>query len=268
MSKFISLILSLSIVSFGINNQGTVNKESSGGNTQLGLKQIIEACATAFKEKIDSSYREKVCISLEDGSEKYTLIVGPNKQITVYEGNDSTASIYYKAKADLYNKFYYGEMAPATAVVQARSSDPIPLNYSFGKHVSFNADFLNRFLFFTQHFFNRDIHDKLILREESSRLVHGGYGIPIFYQKDNEIGVRSAWYQINKGQCVNEGGNSNPFPQYIIIIGGTAKAIIGSDTLVIRKGEAYFIAPNQRHTFWNVNEEPCQAIWIAWGKGA
>jgi hypothetical protein len=46
-----------------------------------------------------------------------------------------------------------------------------------------------------------------VLSKEKSRIVHGGHAIPLFYQKTDKMGVRSAWYQINKGQQVNEPGD-------------------------------------------------------------
>lgn len=268
MKKLNILLLAVVLLSFTVNYQRKQNVRYSSENPKLGLKQIIEACALTFKDKIDSSYTEKVVIALENASEAYTLTIGPNKKVIISNGSDSMASIFYKADAITYNRFYYGEMAPGTAVAQASSSDPIPLNYSFGKHVTFDSNFLNRFLFFTQRFFNRDIHDKLILNQERSRIVHGAYAIPIFYQRQNDIGVRSAWYQLNKGQRANEEGDPNPFPQYVIVITGSLNAVLANDTLVMHKGEAYLIAPNTKHSFWNNNNEPCELIWIAWGKGA
>ena len=99
-------------------------------------------------------------------------------------------------------------------------------------------------------------------------MVHGGHAIPIFYQKTEEIGVRSAWYQINKGEQVNEVGDTNPFPQYFIINTGKGLAKIGKDTIHLNPGEAHYVPPNHDHIFWNEFEEPLIMIFIAFGEGA
>lgn len=127
---------------------------------------------------------------------------------------------------------------------------------------------MNDLLFFIQRFFNSSAHDKVILREEHSRMVHGAHAIPLFYQQSDDIGVRSAWYQINKGEKINEPGDTNPFPQYFIVINGKGFAKIGLDTVSIKKNESYYVAPGQDHIFWNESEEPIELIFLAFGKGA
>ena len=161
---------------------------------------------------------------------------------------------------------FRGEMTALTSMGQANSADLIPLIPSLNFPVTDNL--LNDFLFFSQRFFNINLYDKVKLGLENSRVVHGGHAIPIFYQKNNNIGVRSAWYQINKGEQVNEVGDTNPFPQYFIITAGKGLAKIGNDTINLNAGEAYFVPPNHDHLFWNEFEEPLIMIFIAYGEGA
>jgi len=145
-------------------------------------------------------------------------------------------------------------------------SDSTPLDFDFHKPVTDNP--MNDFMFFVQRFFNPSPNDKVVLSKEKSRIVHGGHAIPLFYQKTDKMGVRSAWYQINKGQQVNEPDETNPFPQYFIITKGMGFARIGKDTLRVKENEAYYIAPEHDHVFWTDSEKPMEMIFLAWGEGA
>jgi mannose-6-phosphate isomerase-like protein (cupin superfamily) len=157
-------------------------------------------------------------------------------------------------------------MTALTSMGQATSGDPIPLKPDLHKPVTDNL--VNDFLFFSQRFFNSYPYDLVKLGIEHSRIVHGGHAIPLFYQKSDGIGVRSAWYQINKGERVNEPGDTNPFPQYFIVIKGSGYAKIGSDTIQLQANHAYYIPPDNDHVFWNDNKDPVELIFLAWGKGA
>lgn len=80
--------------------------------------------------------------------------------------------------------------------------------------------------------------------------------------------MRSAWYRVNRGQQVNEPGDTNPFPQYLIITRGKGFAGIGNDTLKIRENEAYYIEPGSDHVFWTESDEPMERSSSPGGEGA
>lgn len=235
---------------------------------EKSLKEIIDAYAKSFLNKIDSSYNEIISFGLTGGTEKYTLRIEKDKMYRITEGLDTAAAFSFVSTLHDFNKIHRGEMNALTAMAQAKANEPIPLQYTFSKTVKPTPELINRFFFVVQRFFNAHPNDRLVLKEEYSRLVHGGHAIPIFYQKNQNIGVRSAWYQLNKGEKANEVGVTDPFPQYMIIINGSGKAKLGNDIIEVKKGEAYYIAPGTDHVIWNEKNEPLQAIWIAWGKGA
>lgn len=93
------------------------------------------------------------------------------------------------------------------------------------------------------HFFNTTKPEKIKLGEEYSRLVHGAHAIPLYYHP----GFRSAWYMIKKGEELNEQGDTNPFPQAMVIIKGRSLAKIGEQTVQINSNESYYIPPNADH---------------------
>jgi mannose-6-phosphate isomerase-like protein (cupin superfamily) len=86
----------------------------------------------------------------------------------------------------------------------------------------------------------------------------------MFYGK----GFRSAWYLLEKGDQLNEPGDTNPFPQAFIFLSGEGRARIGGKDLTVKLNEAYLIPPDTEHIIWNDREEPLTLIFLAWGEGA
>ncbi|MGB5191308.1 cupin domain-containing protein [Robiginitalea sp.] len=229
------------------------------------LDHMVRKWSESFVTKTDSTYEAILNFYLADSSQACHVLFS-NNEFELVNGSTDSYNISFSSTRDHYNKIFKGEMTAMTSMGQATSSDPIPLNFDIQKAITDNAT--NDFLFVAQRFFNNTPYDLVKLGEEHARIVHGGLAIPIFYQRTEGIGVRSAWYQINKGEQVNEPGDTNPFPQYFIITQGEGYAKIGNDTIVVKENEAYFIPPNSDHVFWNEGEEPIVYIFLAWGKGA
>jgi mannose-6-phosphate isomerase-like protein (cupin superfamily) len=254
------------ILIFGCNNKPNDNGIIDS-NENLELKVILEEWANNYLNKIDKDYKAIINFSLTDSDENWYLDINDLK-FTLKKGKIDTANFSFKSTLSHYNKMYNGKITGLTSMGQATSKDKIPLIPQIHKPVENSENALNDFLFFSQRFFNSSPYDKIVLKEENSRIVHGGHAIALFYQKTNDIGVRSAWYQINKGEQVNEIGDVNSFPQYFIVTKGSGFAKIGNDTIKIKLNEAYFVAPENDHVFWNESDEPLNMIFIAWGKGA
>ena len=229
------------------------------------LKYMLNQWGSSFIQKIDSGYIASVNFKLTNSPLQYNISFH-NKSYKIIPKVIDSVNFTYESSLKHYNKVFNGVMTALTSMGQASPADPIPLIPELHKAVTDNL--LNDFLFFSQRFFNRTPYDRVQLGLENSRIVHGGHAIPIFYQKTKDIGVRSAWYQINKGEQVNEQGNTNPFPQYFIITKGSGYTKIGNDTISINENEAYFVPPYHDHVFWNESEEPLIMIFLAWGKGA
>ena len=267
MEKILSILLLFLIIGC-TNNSKKENREiivKKPKTPTFELDYMVEKWSESFVSKIDSTYEATINFYLADSSEACHVIFSSNKFDLVKNSTDNY-NLSFSSTKDHFNKIFRGDMTAMTSMGQATSSDPIPLNFDIQKAISDNAT--NDFLFIAQRFFNNTPYDLVKLGPEHARIVHGGLAIPIFYQRTDDIGVRSAWYQINKGEQVNEPGDTNPFPQYFIITQGQGYAKIGNDTIEVKKNEAYFIPPNHDHVFWNENDEPIIYIFLAWGKGA
>ena len=267
MEKILSILLLFLIIGCA-NNSKKENREiivKKPKTPTFELDYMVEKWSESFVSKIDSTYEATINFYLADSSEACHVIFSSNKFELVKNSTDNY-NLSFSSTKDHFNKIFRGDMTAMTSMGQATSSDPIPLNFDIQKAISDNAT--NDFLFISQRFFNNTPYDLVKLGPEHARIVHGGLAIPIFYQRTDDIGVRSAWYQINKGEQVNEPGDTNTFPQYFIITQGQGYAKIGNDTIEVKKNEAYFIPPNYDHVFWNENDEPIIYIFLAWGKGA
>jgi mannose-6-phosphate isomerase-like protein (cupin superfamily) len=111
---------------------------------------------------------------------------------------------------------------------------------------------------------NLIIPETITLVKSQARKVHGAYAIPMFYHS----GFRSAWYQLDKGDKLNNEGDTNPFPQAFIIIEGQGYAKIGEIVQEVTAGKAYYIPPGSDHILWTEDESPLQLIYLAWGEKA
>ncbi|GEM_PF-848023 len=264
LSAIILFVILLSFTNFSCNNdQSRQSKEVK--HKKEGLDTILTSLGKPFIEKVNKNYHAIVNFTVTDRDIANHIIIH-DKQLQISDSLHPDANFTFKSSLEHYNKIYRGEITGFTSMGRANMSDSTPLDFELHRPVTENP--MNDLMFFVQRFFNPSPHDKVLLSEKNSRIVHGGHAIPLFYQKTDEIGVRSAWYQINKGQQVNEPGDTNPFPQYFIITKGMGFARIGKDTLSVRENEAYYIAPGLDHIFWTDSEKPMEMIFLAWGEGA
>lgn len=257
------ILILLSFPNSGCNNEQS--RQANQGIDEAGLEEIVTFLGNRFVEKIDKDYDAIVNFTLSDSDMAHHIIV-EEKQFQVFDSLHPDANFTFQSSLAHYTKMYHGEITGFTSMGRANMSDSTPLDFEFHKPVTDNP--MNDLMFFVQRFFNPSPNDKVILAKENARIVHGAHAIPLFYQTTDEMGVRSAWYQINRGQQVNEPGDTNPFPQYFIITKGMGFAMIGKDTLQVKENEAYYIAPGKDHVFWTNADQPMEMIFLAWGEGA
>lgn len=144
--------------------------------------------------------------------------------------------------------------------------DSTPLDGEIYKPAA--SHLMNDVLFFVQRFFNTSPHEKVTLKKENSRIIHGSHAIPLFHKHNNDTAIHNTWYLISKGQQVNGPGDTNPFPQYFFITKGHGYGKNGNNTIEVKANESYYIAPGLEHIFWIKVKEALELIFLAWGKGA
>ncbi len=228
------------------------------------VHRMLQDMADAFSRKISEDLALRVQLEIQHGPGPWHVIVEPRCRVTVAPGSDPQSHVILAMTERTLRDLYTGEMTALTAAAKASVSDPAPLEYRLGPGQSLGSQLYADMLSFLQHFFTCAEPERIVLDESSARKVHGANAVALFYQP----GFRSAWYQVQKGEQLNEPGDTNPFPQAFVFISGEGWARIGEKTLAVRAGEAYFVPPGSDHIVWTDEEEPVTLLWLAWGEGA
>ncbi|TFF85083.1 cupin domain-containing protein [Candidatus Heimdallarchaeota archaeon] len=223
--------------------------------------QILSEMADNFSNKIDNDFQLLVQFHIRDSGENLSLSIKDGK-ISLKNKEKAGVDAEFFTTTQTLEDIYTGKMTAFTAAGKAHISDNAPLDVKFAS--DFTPDNLKNAYYFLMHFFNRHEPEKILLGKKHSRIVHGAHAIPLYYHP----GFRSAWYQINKGQKMNEPDDTNPFSQAVIVVDGKGKAKIGDEIIMVKANESYYIPPNSDHVFWTENEQPLVLIWLAWGEGA
>ena len=183
---------------------------------------------------------------------------------SVREGESAEVFYTWLTDVETLGKMHAGDLAPGTAAAMEQITDDAPLKALLPEGESWTMDHYHKVVEFETAFFNPFNPEMVRFGEEFARPVHGGHAVPLFTAK----GMRCAWYSIHKGERVNDDEHANPFPSGIVILSGQLKSMRDGKECVRSAGEAYYIPAGTVHTGWNDQDEPCTAIWVAWGIGA
>ena len=228
------------------------------------IQKILEEMTAVYAQKITEKIDLTLQFKLLPGENVWFLRSKPGESLQITKSCQVEPQIIFSFSEETLLAIYTGKMTGLTAMGRENISDRTPLDFSLGENVSMTPDLMAKLLTFVQRFFNPTHPEKVIFNKSSARLVHGGWGIPMFYHS----GFRSGWYQLDQGQRLNEPGDVNPFEQAFVIISGKGYAKIGENSVEVREGEAYYIPPQSEHLLWNDNPEPLCLIYLAWGENA
>jgi mannose-6-phosphate isomerase-like protein (cupin superfamily) len=228
------------------------------------VKAILEEFVENYRAKVDPNEAMIVQFNVAPAGQVWHVVIEPGQQVCLVEGPHPDARFIILANETILEQVYNGQISAMTAGARAKMSDPAPLDFKMGEGVSFSPEIYAGLLTFVQRFFNRFDPERILFDEAHARLVHGGHAVALYYH----TGFRSAWYQIRKGERVNETGDSNPFPQAFVIVSGSGMAKFGEKTLSIKAGESYYVPAGEDQVVWNESDQPLEFVWLAWGEGA
>ncbi len=160
-----------------------------------------------------------------------------------------------------------GELAALTAMGRARWTEPAPMDLRFTEGFQPEPQFMGRLAELTFHFWTTGQPESVPFGDPAhTRVVHGANVAVLYYQP----GLRTAWYQIEKGQHINaeEEDQANPFPALIVMTAGSAEARIGGQKMVFHSGTCTLIPANVTHELWNSHDDPAEFVIIMFGDGA
>jgi mannose-6-phosphate isomerase-like protein (cupin superfamily) len=226
-----------------------------------------EAVLTAFAEDYVDTRADTVALVVQfefspEGA--WYVVSAPGERAELHRGSHPDAAVTIKMSTGTLQEIYKGRMTAFTAGAKGSGADTAPLEMDINEPAGRLSNPKNVILGFLQHFFILGSPERIILREESSRVVHGAHVIPLYYAE----GFRSAWYKVKPGQHLNEPGDTNPYPQAFIIISGRGRAKIGESEVEVEAGASYYIPPDSDHVLWTEGDQELVLIWLAWGEGA
>lgn len=227
-------------------------------------QEILVELAQGYQLKTTLNSDFVVQFNLQPENEIWHIHFRPTQKPIINEGASEAARFIFLLAPEILEKLSQGEISPLTAAGRANISENAPLDFKLGEGLSLNQETYLELIEFTQRFFNATSPECIRFGIEHARIVHGGHAVAMFYGQ----GIRSAWYQLNPGEKLNEPGDTNPFPQAFIFLSGQGQAQIGSNKITVQQNQAYFIPPHQEHVVWNDQKEPITLIFLAWGEGA
>jgi mannose-6-phosphate isomerase-like protein (cupin superfamily) len=236
--------------------------DSKGATSRVGA--MLGEFAVAYSEVAPSGVSFSVQIDVVPPGESWQVSVGADGSVELLKGTSEAPALVIMLAEDTLTRIYQGRLTAFTAGAKASGDDQAPLELEFKASAQLLTDPKGILLDFIQHFFVRSRPERIVLREDHSRVVHGANAIPLYYAS----GFRSAWYKVNDGQHLNEPGDTNPFPQAFVIISGRGRAKIADDEIDVRAGESYFIPAGCDHVLWPARGDSLEVIWFAWGAGA
>ena len=263
--SFSTILLLLVFFLKGINlfsNEPAESKNKSLENLPE-IEKIFSSWAGAYLNKIPANFADTINLHLKDNDSHWHIIFADGNYV-INKGKNPLAKIVITADYRTYKKIYEGELNAMTAIGRASIHEAAPLDMWLENGMTFSKIDWDYAYFTVINFFNSHPHNKVLIGKEHARKIHGGHAVALFYNE----GFRSAYYNIIKGEILNESGEKDPFNQSFIIIQGNGFAKIGNDTLKLKTNEAYFIKPNLEHKVWTDSEEGLSLIWNAWGSEA
>ena len=232
----------------------------------MSVSEIIKEYVEAYKSSPTSGeYQYSFGIRIKNHSDWFIKRVSGN-DISLQEGFPDKPFIYYILDEETLNDIYNSRLNALTAMGKAKGIDTAPMDIEFHNGFKPDNDFFNKFIPFSFQFWTRGQPKIVSFGSEYSRLIHGGNATALYYQK----GLRTAWYQIEKGQHINrdESDQSNPFPSLFVFIKGKAMGCIGGEKTEFNQGQSVFVPENVTHEFWNEENNPAEFILIMFGKNA
>ena len=212
-----------------------------------------------------------VRVTGEGGGDWHVVVSGDkpgagDHGVTLKPGLPAQPVAYFTLDLDTLRKIDAGEMNALTAMGKASGRDITPMDVDTMPGFELEPAYFTRFVPFMFHFWTRGLPERVRFSGTRSRVVHGANVVVFYYQK----GLRSAWFQVIKGQHVNKDpeDQTNPFPSMFIMLRGKLEAKVGGKQLTFPAGEMMFVPASVPHELWNPYDEPGEMILLMFGEGA
>jgi len=220
----------------------------------------------------DQYFVKRMTFGVKINERFYTVETHPAKDtqeadISVKPGAPSEPTFYFTiADRQVLYDLDAGRVNALTLMGKAVDADYAPMDVEVMDGFVAPDWFSSDILPFTFHFWTRGNPEVVSYAEQKTRFVHGA-NMGVFYYQP---GLRSAWFDIRKGQHVNEGeaDSSNPFPSMFILVKGELDAQIGGKEFHFTAGNMLFVPAGVSHEFVNKHKDNAQGFLFMFGDGA
>ena len=247
-------------------NRPLSQHEANNGDS---ARAILQRYADAWRGQEELQLERDLVIGFwvrgQDGGD-YHIVLASAPGANLHDGIPSQYDLGFELDIDFLRRLDRGEMSAATAMAQARSSDPTPLIPRFGPRFGSMTDAALLFRRLCFHFWNREWPEVVRFGDGTTREVHGGNAAVLVYDKE----FRSAWYQLKPGMHINADPHdqTNDHPNVVVITRGRFQARLGGRERALGEGEAVFIPAGIAHEFWAEGDQYGEFVWMAFGPRA
>lgn len=220
----------------------------------------------------DPSLVRSVTFGIRVEDESWTIAATPAAgnaaaSVTVTRGAPTLPAFVYRTDATTFSRIASGDIHALTTMVQARASDPTPMQLDTVNGFEMDDAGRSAFLSVSFHFFTTGLPEAVPLGPSRALPAHGGEALPIYYAES----LRTSWYGIAPGQHINADARDqvNDFPSlFVIIEAGSARARIGGREMELDDNQAILVPAGMSHEFWNPGDERATFILIMFGENA
>ncbi len=249
----------------GHTSNQTNSSDSLGGTSERTISTILESFADAWRGTEEFRLGRPITLGIWVDDQAYTIHLSDSGG-SFSVGEPPRFDWGFETDQMTLRRIDDGSLNALTAMGQARSSDPIPLDVRVPDDFSGAADIRSYYIPLTLHFWNRDWPETIRFGEGLTREVHGANTTVLIYEE----GLRTAWYQLKSGMHINANpeDQTNEFATAIVVTKGRFSGRIGGEALLFQEGETVIIPAGVTHEFFADKSQYGEFVILMWGDGA
>lgn len=232
-------------------------------------REILKRYAEAWRGKEEMELHGPTVLAFwveGEGGGEYHITLSPDGPGHLGEGALVDYAFGFATDMETLRRLDRGEWNALTAMGQARGTDPIPLVPRTPEEFEWTPEDRAYFLPLLFHFWNREWPERVLFGEGTTREVHGGNAVVLYYAG----GLRSAWYQVKPGMHINAdpANQTNEFDTLVICTRGAVMSKLGGVERLLSEGEAVFVPAGRTHEFWAEEGQYGEFVIVMFGEGA
>ena len=247
-------------------NQQAEGEEEPGASTsERTIPAILQSYVDAWRGSEEFQLGGTTMLGIWVDDQAYTVSLSDSGGSMV-NGEPLQFDWGFETDSSTLRRIDSGSLNALTAMGQARSSDPIPLDVRVPDDFSESGRIRSFYIPLTLHFWNRDWPETIRFGDGFTREVHGANTTVLIYDE----GLRSAWYQLKAGMHINAEPEDqvNEFDTAIVVTRGSFGGRVDGVEMVLEEGQTIMIPSGTSHEFFANDAQYGEFIILMWGEGA